>query len=158
MRVFVGKEEVEQTAFCTAGGNINGHYLFEQPILSSWKTFILLTWLFHFKKNGIQNNLKSKDVCTKQFFAMSFITENTRKWLGKLWSSYRMEYYIVTKNYASDKLGALGWFSWLGICLGLRSWTQVSVIQPRIGLLTQQGVCLTLCPSPCSCSLSLSNK
>lgn len=37
------------------------------------------------------------------FFAVIYNSENNRKWLGKLQSPYRMEYYIAVKNYTSDK-------------------------------------------------------
>ena len=58
--------------------------------------------------------------------------------------------------------GVPGWLNWLSICLWLGSWSQSPGIKPCIGLPAQWGVCfsLSLCPSPCSCSLSLlfSNK
>lgn len=38
VRVSVAKDEVQQTIFCMAGGNVNGYYLFRKPVLSSFKS------------------------------------------------------------------------------------------------------------------------
>ena len=47
-------------------------------------------------------------------------------------------------------------FSRLSVCFRLRSWSLDPGMEPHIRLPTQQGVCFSLCPSPNSCFLALS--
>ena len=56
--------------------------------------------------------------------------------------------------------GAPGWLSRWSICLWFESWSWGPGIKTHIGLPAQQRVCFSLSCyySPCSCSLSLSNK
>ena len=67
------------------------------------------------------------------------------------------------KSTKSPLSWALGWLSWLSICLWLRSWSQDPGIQPHIEFPPQWGVCFFLFPLPffptqvCSLSLSLSS-
>ena len=59
---------------------------------------------------------------------------------------------VSRDNIIRHWLGALGWLSWLSICLGFGSWSQDPRIEARVGLPAQQGICFSLC---LSCSLCL---
>ena len=52
-------------------------------------------------------------------------------------------------------LGILEVGAWVAqsVCLRLRSQSRGPGIEPRVGLLAQQGACFSLCP--CSCALSV---
>ena len=63
---------------------------------------------------------------------------------------------LLKKLLKNTSWGAPGWLNQLSICLWLGSWSRGPGIQPHIRLLAQRGVCFSL--SPCSCSLSVSNK
>ena len=50
------------------------------------------------------------------------------------------------------------WLRWLYLCLGLKSWYWGPGIESHVGLPAQWGVCFSLCPSPPTCVISVSNK